>query len=180
MDNFISFHEQCSWNVFNAIVGDTMSSRLFQRLRENGGFCYNVYSSFNMHSDVGSWYAYASSNKKDIVEVIAQLIEEIVKLKTYGITETELAGAKEHLCGEEIISSEDTENRSRRLIREYIHNYKHCTTEEIISEIRSITKNDVENVIAKILDFSKMAVVIYGPKVNGKSRKMIEKSLSMW
>lgn len=169
-----TIHQLYVYNIFNAIAGDTMSSRLFQRLREQGGFCYNVYSYFNILSDCGYWCAYVSCAKKDIYVVFQQVVEELSKLLMEGIFDYELEGAKQHLCGEEIISSEDTENRSKRLIRHYVNKFNYATTEEILREINSVTKDDVENTIKEIIVKNNMSVVVYGPKLSRQFQKKIK------
>lgn len=168
-----SFHETSVRNVFNAIAGDTMSSRLFQRLREKGGFCYNVYSYFNMFCDGGFWCAYASSAKKDVENLITEILDEVKNLLNGGITESELEGAKQHLCGEEIIAGEDIEQRTKRLIRSYINTFPYFSTEEIIDDISKVTKKEVDDFIQDIFANKKGSLIIYGRKLSLKKRHRI-------
>lgn len=166
--------EYFSFAILNALIGDTMSSRLFQSLRENRGFCYNVYSFFNFYADSGFWGSYASCNKKDIVDLCKALKNEIQLLLEEGISEEELQAAKEHLCGEEIITSEDVENRMKRLFRLYSFNFEMETIDETVAQIRSITKNDILEVLPKLLDLENKAMVFYGPKINKSIKQEIE------
>ena len=151
-----------------------MSSRLFQSLRENRGFCYNVYSFFNFYADCGFWGAYSSCNKKDILDLTTALKTEIKVLLEKGISEEELQAAKEHLCGEEIITSEDVENRMKRLYRLYSFDFEMETIEETVNQIRSITKSDILAILPKLLDLENKALVFYGPKINKLTKKEIE------
>ncbi len=168
-----SNHQMMVQNVFNAIVGDTMSSRLFQRLRESGGYSYNVYSYFNMFSDCGYWCAYASASKEKTMCVIADMQDELKKLLASGITEAELEGAKQHLCGEEIIAGEDMENHVKRLIRSYVNKTDFIDTEQIISDIMSVTKEEVSSFIAELLNNKNFALILYGPKKSKMELKKI-------
>ena len=166
--------EYFSFAILNALIGDTMSSRLFQSLRENRGFCYNVYSFFNFYADCGFWGSYASCNKKDIVDLCQALKNEIQLLLDQGISEEELQAAKEHLCGEEIINSEDVENRMKRLFRLYSFNFEMETNDETVAQIRAITKNDILEVLPKLLNLEEKALVFYGPKINKSIKQEIE------
>ena len=166
--------EYFSFAILNALIGDTMSSRLFQSLRENRGFCYNVYSFFNFYADCGFWGSYASCNKKDIVDLCQALKNEIQLLLDQGISEEELQAAKEHLCGEEIINSEDVENRMKRLFRLYSFNFEMETNDETVAQIRAITKNDILEVLPKLLNLEEKALVFYGPKINKSLKQEIE------
>ena len=166
--------EYFSFAILNALIGDTMSSRLFQSLRENRGFCYNVYSFFNFYADCGFWGSYASCNKKDIVDLCQALKNEIQLLLDEGISEEELQAAKEHLCGEEIINSEDVENRMKRLFRLYSFDFEMETNEETVAQIRAITKNDILEVLPKLLNLEEKSLVVYGPKINKSIKQEIE------
>ena len=165
-------HQMLVQNIFNAIVGDTMSSRLFQRLREAGGYSYNVYSYFNMFSDCGYWCAYASASKEKTFCVIKEMQEELQKLLASGISESELEGAKQHLCGEEIIAGEDMENHVKRLIRSYVNKTDYLDTEKLISDIMSVTKEEVSSFIEELLNNKNFALILYGPK---KSKMELDK-----
>ena len=91
-----------------------------------------------------------------------------------GISEEELQAAKEHLCGEEIITSEDVENRMKRLYRLYSFDFEMETIEETVNQIRSITKSDILAVLPKLLDLENKALVFYGPKINKLTKQEIE------
>ncbi len=166
--------------VFNAIAGDTMSSRLFQTLREQGGYCYNVYSFCSFYEDTGCWCAYASSAKKSSVRIAQDLGHELQKLcadaSSGGISDAEIEAAKEHLCGEEIISSEDMEYRMKRLARNFLCGYAQISTEEIISEIRKLSRNDIEQCVAALLKPAQRSIVVFGPHTSGHTRRLIASS----
>jgi predicted Zn-dependent peptidase len=153
------------WSVFNAIAGDTMSSRLFQRLREQSGYCYTVYSFFQLLRDTGVWGASAASSRKSIRRVLAEMREELDALFDRGVTETEIDDAREHLCGEELIGSEDMENRMKRLARQYLAGQKLHTVEEAVERIRRVTGEGLASCIASSIDRSREAVILYGPPV---------------
>ena len=150
--------------ILNAIIGDTMSSRLFQALREKGGFCYNVYSFLTYYSDTACWCAYASASKKDSVRVANSLVLELKKLKEFGFTQEELSAACEHLCGEEIIASEEMEYIMKRLFRNYSFGFAQRSPEETVDYLRNITKDKIEKIMDSLLDFSQANLLVYGTK----------------
>ncbi len=154
--------------VLNAIVGDTMSSRLFQRLREQNGFCYTVYSFFTVFEDTAFWCAYTSVAKKNTRIAAKELNAELRNLKDNGVTQEEIDAAKEHICGEEIISSEDVESRMKRLARLYFMNFDLCTFEEYCEQINSLQAKELNEDLSKMLDFSNQARIIYGGRFDWK------------
>jgi predicted Zn-dependent peptidase len=153
------------WSVFNAIAGDTMSSRLFQRLREQSGYCYSVYSFFQLFRDTGFWGTYAASSSKNIQQVLTEMQEELTALFDKGITEREIDDARSHLCGEELLSSEDMENRMKRLARQYLAGQKLHTVEESVEHIRSVSSTKLITCIHSSIDRSREAAVLYGSSV---------------
>ncbi len=154
-----------TWSILNAVVGDTMSSRLFQRLRERGGYCYNVFSFFNMFRDCGMWGAYASSSKKNIEKVITDLRGELESVFEKGVSPGEIADAKEHLYGEQIIASEDTEYRMKRLARQYFYGFPLHTVEEAVMRIQSIPSERLLCALDSLFVRDRETVILYGPSV---------------
>lgn len=168
-----------AYAVLNALLGDTMSSRLFQRLREQDGCCYSVYSFCNFYFDTGCWCAYASAPRKNSLKISQGFFEEISSLCTVSnnkidISDDEISAAKEHLCGEEIICSEETEYRMKRLQRCLSFNFAFRNTDEILSLIRSISKDELIEAIRSILSFDSLSFIIYGPSLSESVKMKIQ------
>jgi len=159
--------------ILNALIGDTMSSRLFQSLRENGGFCYNVYSFFSIYDDCGLWCAYVSAPSEKTITVIEKLSIELDKLRNKEITDAEIQAAKEHLCGEEIINAEDVEQRMKKMSRLFSLGFDMESVEQTVASIRSITKYELREALDTLLCAENQAMLIYGPKLKRKDRKKL-------
>ncbi|MBO4440062.1 MAG: insulinase family protein [Spirochaetaceae bacterium] len=155
--------------VLNAVIGDTMSSRLFQHLREKNGYCYSVYSFVTAFADCAFWCAYSSVAKKNTAVVLKELENELKKLCSGDISEMEIVAAKEHIVGEEIISSEDVEARMKRLARLYFSKFPLNVYTESIENIRALTKEELSAELLELLDFSKETAVVYGGSYGFKS-----------
>ena len=149
-------------SVFNAITGDTMSSRLFEALREKSGYCYNVYSFFSIYEDAVAWCAYASSDRKNGGKVLKLLEKELQNLMESPITDEEVEEAKLHLAGEETINSEDVEYCMKRNQRNYSMGFKLLTKEEAIKTIMAVTKDDIQNLVYNLVKNKDRAEVYYG------------------
>jgi predicted Zn-dependent peptidase len=101
--------------VLNTILGGTMSSRLFQEIREKKGLAYAIYSYLSSYFDAGIFTVYLGVSKKTVIEAVELVIEEINKFRDNGISESELETAKEHLKGTTLLSSESVDRRMTRL-----------------------------------------------------------------
>lgn len=165
--------EYYTFSVLNALSGDTMSSRLFESLREEKGLCYSVYSFLTYYEDLGAWISYVNADKKKTFEVCKELKNQYMKLLQFGITDDELDWAKEHLIGEEIIAGEDPEYLMKRLQRNFSLGFEPRETNENIECIRKVSKNDIMNMIEKLIKYDESALVIYGTKLSKKQKRLL-------
>lgn len=151
--------------VFNAIAGDTMSSRLFQTLREVDGFCYNIYSYFNFYKDAAFWCVYAACDKKDTLPLVEKTMQVIQSLTSCNISQSELEIAKEHILGERTIGSEDMEYVIKEIDRDYFFNFACETDTDFEQSIHDITIKDINDFACFLLkgsrDTAQNALVLY-------------------
>jgi len=152
------------WSVINAIIGDSVSSRLFQNLREKRGLCYSVFSFFSFNRDFASWTAYLSVSPDKTEEAVALLLEEMRKISSSGLDEAEIGYAKEHLTGEMILASDDIDNRMKRLARQFYHSGEICTIEESIDMIRAIGTDDVNAAVRTVFAGTNRSCLVYGKR----------------
>lgn len=136
--------------ILNAIMGGSMSSHLFQEIREKRGLVYNIYSYVNCYHDTGTFGISTSTSKESIVEVLQLIKDEIARIRDDGITDAELAFSKEHIKGNLFISLESSETRMGRLAKNEIYFGSYISLKETLHEIDSIQKKDVGE-IAKFL-----------------------------
>jgi predicted Zn-dependent peptidase len=101
----------------NAAIGEAMSSRLFQELRERLGLCYTVGSGVASFSDSFLWNAYAATTVEDAAALADTLIKEIRRALAGGLRPEEIADAKSHLIGAFKLAAGDYEYRMRRIGR---------------------------------------------------------------
>lgn len=161
-----------SWAVLNAIIGDTVSSRLFQSLREKSGLCYSVYSFYLFNRDSALWTACLSTPPDKAGYAMESLVREIDLLASGGISPTELQDAKSHLVGEILLGADDTEYRMKRMARQIMFNDSVHEIERAVDYINGISDGDVSALIDGVFKGNSRCLFIYGPK---KSVKECEK-----
>jgi predicted Zn-dependent peptidase len=157
-----------SWDLINAITGSTVSSRLFQSLRERHGLCYSIYSSINFGRDFALWGAYLATPLESTVRALDLLVKEIDDVVQYGFTETEIRDARTHIIGELLLSAEDTENRMKRLARQYLFGDTVYTIEECIEIINDIGDASLFSHAAAAFKKDMASLVIYSVKKMAK------------
>jgi predicted Zn-dependent peptidase len=138
--------------VLNAIMGGSMSSHLFQEVREKRGLVYNIYSYVNCYCDTGTFGISTSTSQESMEEVLTLVKEEIERIKDHGITENELAFSKEHIKGNLFISLESSEARMGRLAKNEIYFDGYIPLKETIREIDRIKKSEVDAIAKDIFE----------------------------
>lgn len=138
--------------LLNNIMGGSMSSRLFQNIREEKGLAYSVYSMANSFANEGYYNIYAGVSHEKIRDAISAIKEELHILKEKGVTEEELAIAKEQLKSSYIFSQENVNGRMFSIGKNTILLNKVYTPEEIIEGIDQVTMKDIKEVSELIYD----------------------------
>ena len=137
--------------VFNSILGGGMSSRLFQRIREESAMAYSVYSAPSAYPHCGDFTIYAAVSPRNVKTVLAQIDEETSLLVREGATQEEFNMAKAQLKGGFILGQESAYNRMNSMGSNMALMNRVITTDETIRRIEAVTPEDVRRVAAETL-----------------------------
>jgi predicted Zn-dependent peptidase len=149
--------------LLNIILGGSMSSRLFQEIRERRGLAYTIYSFISSYMDTGLSGIYAGVSKKNVVHTIELILREIRNIKKNSVDEAELASAKEHLKGGLLLSAESSDNRMTRLAKNEIHFGHFITYDELITQIDAVTREDIAMLAQECLSSETLSLAVLGP-----------------
>lgn len=144
--------ELYSMSVLNNAFGGSMSSRLFQNIREQRGLAYDVYSHPTSYSFTGSMTIYAGVNPQRSVEALEVVLEEIDKIAKEGISDEEFSRAKEQLKGNYALGLESTNARMNAIGRSKTLTGKMKTAEETMDGIQRVTPDSVRAILPHIFD----------------------------
>ncbi len=148
--------------VMNVILGGSMSSRLFQEIREKRGLAYAVYSFVSTFQDAGTIGIYAGVSPENTSKVVELIMKELENLSREIISEAELQAAKDNIKGGLLLSADNTDSRMTRIARNEIDLGRYVSYEDVVSEIDKITTNDVKDTLKKYLDEG-IALTLLGP-----------------
>ncbi len=154
--------DRYSVNVLNVILGGGMSSRLFQKIREERGLAYSVHSGINSYSDAGYLSVYAAASPEHIEEVIHLTVEEFGKLKSEETCEQEVQRAKDQLKVSVMLGLESTSARMSNLARQEIFFGRQFTLDEILNRIGSVTAQDVQRLACDVFLEDQLAITALG------------------
>ena len=151
--------------VINTVFGGSISSRLFQKIREEKGLVYSIYSSQSLYRKCGELGIFASMSNEHLEEVYNSIIEEISFMKENYLTDKEISESKEQLKGSYILGLESTSSRMMSIGRSMTLNNKLESSDDILKAIDNVDKNTVKKVIDKIFNLDKLGVCIVGRDV---------------
>jgi len=158
-------------SLFNSVFGGAMSSRLFQKIREERGAAYTVYSYPNAYSDAGMLSVYAGTNPEMAVEVYGLILEEAKKLADEGMTKEEFTMAREQLKSGFILGLESTSARMQSIGRRMLLMNATRTETEVIDRVNAIRHEDVNAMMREILSAPHSTALV------GKNAEKIAKEI---
>lgn len=148
--------------LFNMILGGGMSSRLFQRIREELGLAYSVYSSVDAHTDAGSLVIYAGIAPGETEQVVNALLDELARFRREPVSAEELAVAKDQLQGNILLSLENSEASMSLLARNEIYLGRIFPVREMQRGIEKVTIEDIRQLADEVLRDESLTLQILG------------------
>jgi predicted Zn-dependent peptidase len=161
--------------LLNVILGGSMSSRLFQEIREKRGLAYSVYSFFSSFQDTGMLGIYAGISEKQFSKTTELMHGELKKLADQSIEYDEVETARDHVKGGLLLSAESTDSRMTRLAKNEINLGKFVSYDEVIRKINAVTPEDIKQMATQCLNGGS-ALVCLGPIPDegaGKSEELV-------
>ncbi len=150
-------------SVLGTLLGVGMSSRLFQKLREEMGVGYYVRASHDACTDHGLFTISAGIDTKRIDEVIAVLIVECKKIIEEPISEQELKKVKDYICGSFVLGFETSDARAEYVAINEILKDKIASLDEEIEKIKKVTVEEIKDIAKKIFIDKNLNMAIIGP-----------------
>jgi len=162
-------------SVLNGALGESVSSRLFQDLREKRGLCYSVYSTFSVERGIGLWLAQASSSAKLFPRLLEALDGQIDRLASGAggfLSEEEVSESISRIEGSFELALEDPEYRMKRLARQQLCNGFVLDDEETKARILAVKKADVDAFTERLFAGAVRARFAWGRRSAGVERAM--------
>ncbi len=155
--------ERYALHLLNTVFGGSMSSRLFQVVREREGLVYSIHSGNVAFRDGGLFYVYAGTEPAHFRRVVELTLQEFRSLRAHGITDDELRRAKDHLKGSLMLSLESTGSRMTRIAKQELYFHRSFTFDEILADIERVTPGEVRALGERLLS-GPLSLVALGPK----------------
>jgi predicted Zn-dependent peptidase len=155
-DRYVSY-------ILNTVLGGSMSSRLFQNIREKRGLAYSVFSGLSAYRDAGNITIYAGCANEAVGEVIDLCVDELKTIKRTLVSDSELRRAKDHLKGSLMLSLENTSSRMSHLARQEIYFDRHFGLDETLAGVEAVSTGDLQRVASDLFSNGSLAATVVGP-----------------
>ncbi len=149
--------------LLNTVLGGGMSSRLFQRVREELGLAYAVYTYQSLYRAAGVTGVYVGTHPSTAEQAVEVIREELRRLADQGLEPSVLAEAKQQVKGQLTLSLESPTARMYRLAAVAMYGEPYRTIDQVLADIDRIEPEQVREVAAEFLDPQRQTVVWLGP-----------------
>lgn len=149
--------------ALNSVLGGSISSRLFQEVREKRGLVYSIYSFLSGYSDIGTITVYAATRPKEVDRVVDLVCREIRRIGKQGIERKELDRAKSQMKGSLMLSLESSHSRMSKLAKDELIYGSRTSLEDMLAHIDRVTIAQTNNVGRHLFNPEDLAITGLGP-----------------
>ncbi|HEY2065352.1 MAG TPA: pitrilysin family protein [Gemmatimonadaceae bacterium] len=149
--------------LLSVLLGGGMSSRMFQRVREELGLAYAVYTFQSFHADAGMHGVYVGTGPETARQALDAINAELADVAAHGLPHDELAMGKSQLKGQVTLSLESVTARMYRAAGVELYGEPYRTLDEMLALIDGVTADDIASVARDFFDPDKQTVVSLGP-----------------
>lgn len=157
--------ELYTMSVFDSALGGSMSSRIFQEIREKRGLVYSVGSYALNYGAGGAFTVYGGTSPDNWPQVQELTQVEFDKIKKDGLDEDELARTKQHIKGNIVLSLEGMSSRMMRMSRNELTHQRDIPVEETLAKLDAVTNSQIMELANRILDDAKINTTAIGPEL---------------
>lgn len=148
--------------IWTSALGGGMSSRLFQKIREERGLCYSIFAQSGFHDDTGMVTIYAGTSGEQVADLANLTIDEL-KRSAEDMTEAEIARARAQLKAGLLMGLESPTGQAERMARSLAIWGRVAEPAEVAARIDAVTVADVRAHAQGLLGHARPALALYGP-----------------
>ena len=149
-------------SVLNSILGGSVNSRLFQKIRENSGLTYSIYSYGSSYRDTGLFHIYAAMNPAQTPVVIKKIYQILAEIKKKGVTAEELSMTKEQIKTELILGNESAKSRMNSNGKALLNRGRLMPIEELMEGINRVSRDNIIGFANQYLNPAMASVSLVG------------------
>jgi len=152
--------------VLSAVLGENMSSRLFQIVRERHGLAYSVHSSVDLFADAGALTVSAGVDRKRRNKALKLILRELVRIREKKIGNRELEMAKDYIVGQTRLGLESTSQQMMWAGNNIIFHGRFIPPAEVVARVQSVSATDVQDVAKAVIKKRRATLAMIGPDLD--------------
>jgi len=156
--------------VLNNLLGSGMSSRLYQQMRDQQGWVYEIGSVYHPYREAGLMLVEGFTTPRNLLPVLRGTVDVLISLLSEPVNEEELWRAKERLRGEILIGAEASNTRMSQLATQELYFGRYIPVEELVNSIRAVTPEDIIEVAGEMFQPGNLAITAVGPLSESSSQ----------
>lgn len=164
--------------ILNAVLGENMSSRLFQVVREQHGLAYSVHSSYHLYADAGTFGITAGLDRTRHLKAIELMVREMNRLKTTPVPPRTVRQAKDYVVGQLRLGLEGMTHQMMWISDNLLSHGRIVPPEEVIAKINAVTAGEVQALARQLFKPSHFTVAMISPEINDTSSRTLKSLLS--
>jgi predicted Zn-dependent peptidase len=155
--------------LLNTILGENMSSRLFQVVREDHGLAYSIYSTPSFFSDAGDLVISAGLDTDNVTKVLQLVLRELRRMRKAAPSPAELRRARDYVVGQIDLSLESTENQMNWLGEQLLGYGKVVQPAQIKRRLREVTAGEIRAVASDFLRPERFNLALVSPLASDRA-----------
>lgn len=160
--------------VVNELLGGGVTSRFYQRVREQNGLVYSVSSFLQSFVDSGMFLTYAGTSLKNASRVLKAVRSELIKFQNRGLRAKELEMFKTQVKGQILLGAEDMENRMTSLgVNEMVFG-EYRPVDQVIEEIERVSLRSISDYVRKYFDLADLSLMVMGDLQPAEALRLLE------
>ncbi len=152
--------------VLDSILGGSMSSRLFQEVRERRGLAYAVGTYATSYREIGQLGVYLGTREENLREAVQVVATELQRIAEEPVPAAELTRTRDHLVGRLLLGLESPANRMHRIGRTHLGDGELLSMDELAARVQAVTAEDVQQVANEMWRPELMSVAAIGPRAD--------------
>lgn len=148
--------------VLNTILGGGMSSRLFQKVREEKALAYSIYSYHDFYEDAGILGIYLATSPEQAAPAVELVLDELAKIKREKLPRSEFESAKEQLKGNLVLGLESTSSRMNRLGRNELFLGEYVSLKQALAAIDAVKPAQVAEQANRLFSEKRLSAAFLG------------------
>ena len=170
-------HDFDAAQIFSTALGGGMSSRLFQKIREERGLCYTIFAQSGFHDDTGMMTIYAGTGAGDLADLARLTVDEI-RRAAEDMTEAEIARARAQIRASLLMGLESPSSQAERMARTLAIWGRVPDPAEVAERISAVTVADVRAHAERMIRGARPALALYGPVSGAPAREELAERLA--